>query len=77
MEVLTKDNVLIAGFIVTGQPNTTKKVMIRGLGPSLVNQGVGPGLVLTDPLLELHGPAGYRRKLGVPTEGFERSLFAI
>lgn len=59
MEVLTKDNVLIAGFIVTGQPNTTKKVMIRGLGPSLVNQGVGPGLVLTDPLLELHGPAGF------------------
>lgn len=57
MEVLTGDNVLIAGFIVTGQPNTTKTVMIRGLGPSLAAQGVANAL--SDPLLELHGPGNF------------------
>jgi hypothetical protein len=47
MEVLTGNNVLIGGFIVTG--TAPKKVLIRGLGPSLpVN---GP---LADPTLELH-----------------------
>jgi hypothetical protein len=44
------DNVLIAGFIVTGtQP---KKVMICGMGPSL--GAVGVQGALTDPRLELH-----------------------
>jgi hypothetical protein len=56
MRVLTSDNVLIAGFIVTGQPGTTKRVMIRGLGPSLAAAGVANPL--SDPLLELHGPVG-------------------
>jgi hypothetical protein len=45
---------MIAGFIITGdQP---KKVMIRGLGPSLA--GLGISGVLADPLLELHQPDG-------------------
>ena len=52
MKVLTNDNVLIAGFIVTGPSGSTKKVLIRGLGPSLAQFGV-PG-TLSDPLLELH-----------------------
>jgi uncharacterized repeat protein (TIGR03803 family) len=52
MGVQKGDNVLIAGFIVTGAPGSTKKVLIRGLGPSLAQFGV-PG-TLTDPLLELH-----------------------
>ncbi len=56
MEVLSGDNVLIAGFIITGPPNSTKKVMIRGLGPSLAAAGVTNPL--SDPLLELHGPIG-------------------
>jgi hypothetical protein len=48
------DNVLIAGFIVTGPSGSTKKVLIRGIGPSLANAGVaGP---ISDPLLELHKP---------------------
>ena len=47
MRVLTGDNVLIAGFIITG--TDPKKVIIRGLGPSA---GV-PG-ALTDTTLELH-----------------------
>jgi hypothetical protein len=57
MEVLTNDNVLIAGFIVTGDPGVTKKVMVRGLGPSLAKAGVPNAL--SDPLLELHGTTGF------------------
>jgi hypothetical protein len=46
------DNVMIAGFIVTGsQPKT---VLIRAMGPSLTGVGV-PG-ALQDPMLELHQP---------------------
>jgi hypothetical protein len=56
MEVLSGDNVLIAGFIVSGTPGSTKKVMIRGLGPSLAAAGVAHALA--DPLLELHTPDG-------------------
>lgn len=49
LAVLNGDNVLIAGFIVQGdQP---KKVLVRGLGPSLSSVG---GALLQDPTLELH-----------------------
>jgi hypothetical protein len=54
MNVLAGDNALIAGFIVTGPSGSTKKVLIRGIGPSLANFGV-PG-TMSDPLLELHKP---------------------
>lgn len=47
MEVLTGNNVLIGGFIVTGTDQ--KKVLVRGLGPSLPVSGA-----LADPMLELH-----------------------
>ncbi len=56
MSVQTGDNVLIAGFIVTGPSGSTKKVLIRGMGPSLAQFGV-PG-TLSDPFLELHEPDG-------------------
>jgi hypothetical protein len=48
MRVATGERVLIAGFIVTG--TEPKKVIIRGIGPSLT----GVGTVLPDPVLELH-----------------------
>jgi len=48
MQVLTDDKVLIGGFIVTG--NEVKRVIIRGIGPSLT----GVGTPLQDPMLELH-----------------------
>ncbi len=51
LKVEAGDNTLIAGFIVTGPAGATKKVLIRGLGPTLAQFGV-PG-VLTDPFLEL------------------------
>jgi plastocyanin len=51
LPVQTGDNVLIAGFIVTGtQP---KKVIVRGIGPSLSFSGA-----LGDPFLELHDGSG-------------------
>jgi hypothetical protein len=53
MRVLTNDNVLIGGFIITG--SDAKNVLIRGLGPSLAAQNVSG--VLADPTLELHGDA--------------------
>ena len=52
LQVQTGDRVLIAGFIVTG--DIPKKVIVRGLGPSLL----GVGGALADPVLELHGPNG-------------------
>jgi N-acetylneuraminic acid mutarotase len=48
MRVLTSDQVLIGGFIITG--SDPKKVIIRGMGPSLN----GVGVTLSDPTLELH-----------------------
>ena len=47
MRVLTGDNALIGGFILTG--SDSRKVIIRGLGPSLPVAGA-----LADPTLELH-----------------------
>jgi hypothetical protein len=48
MRVSTNQNVLIAGFIVTG--TAPKRIIIRGIGPSLN----GFSGVLSDPVLELH-----------------------
>lgn len=50
----TGDNVLIGGFIITG--NAPKKVLLRAIGPSL--SGFGLADVLADPALELHKPDG-------------------
>lgn len=55
LRVLTGDNALIGGFIVTG--TGPKRVLVRGIGPSLVNFGVPDALA--DPMLELHGPGGF------------------
>jgi len=50
MQVDTGSNVLIAGFIVTG--NAQKDIVARGVGPSLTGAGVTGALA--DPTLELH-----------------------
>lgn len=55
LRVLTVDNVLIGGFIVTG--NIPKRVIVRAIGPSLANVGIPDPL--PDPFLELHGPVGF------------------
>ena len=52
--VQTGDNVMIGGFIVAGtQP---KRVIVRAIGPSLIQYGV-PN-VLVNPTLELHDGTG-------------------
>ena len=50
--VLTGDNILDGGFIITG--TESKTLLIRGIGPSLSSPGLSG--VLADPTLELHGP---------------------
>ncbi len=53
MRVQTGDNAGIGGFIVTG--TAPKHVLLRAVGPSIT----GLSGVLADPVLELHGPAGF------------------
>lgn len=53
-DVGTGDNVMVGGFIVTG--TTDKRVVLRALGPSLSQFGVGG--VLSDPVLDLYDSAG-------------------
>jgi hypothetical protein len=55
MRVQTGENVGIGGFIITG--NAQKDVLLRAIGPSLASFGIVD--VLADPVLELHGPAGF------------------
>jgi hypothetical protein len=52
--VETGDAVMIGGFIVTG--NESKRVIVRGIGPSMTGAGV-PG-VISDPILRLFGSTG-------------------
>jgi phospholipase/lecithinase/hemolysin len=54
VSVGTDANVSIAGFIVTG--STSKKVIIRGIGPSLKEYGVTTSLA--DPTLALYDQSG-------------------
>jgi hypothetical protein len=55
MRVEVGNQVGIGGFIITG--TVPKQVIIRGIGPSLVQSGIADALA--DPVLELHGPAGF------------------
>ena len=54
LRVQTGENVLIGGFIIAG--TDPKRVLVRGIGPSLSQ--LFPDF-LADPTLELHGPAGF------------------
>ncbi len=53
-DVLNGDSVMVGGFIITGETN--KRVVLRGLGPSLASFGL-TGL-LADPYLELYDSSG-------------------
>ncbi|MFL6588805.1 MAG: GlcG/HbpS family heme-binding protein [Chthoniobacterales bacterium] len=50
----TGDRRLIGGFIISG--TTSKKLIVRAIGPSLGQYGVGSALA--DPVLELHDASG-------------------
>lgn len=54
--VRTSDQVGIGGFIITG--SAPKQVALRAIGPTLSQFGVPDPLA--DPVLELHGPAGFQ-----------------
>jgi bacillolysin len=53
--VQTSDRVGIGGFIING--TAPKQVIVRGIGPSLNQNGLTD--VLADPVIELHGPNGF------------------
>jgi Tol biopolymer transport system component len=53
-QVINGDKILIGGFILTG--NSSKKIMVRALGPSLAAAGVAGAL--SDPTLELFDHTG-------------------
>lgn len=53
-DVLTGDDVLIAGFTISGTQNKT--VLIRALGPSLASFGIA--MALPDPFLTVHDHTG-------------------
>lgn len=50
LRVETGDKAMIGGFIVTG--NTSKSLLLRGMGPSLAKSGIND--FLADPVLVLH-----------------------
>jgi hypothetical protein len=52
----TGDNVLIEGFIVQGQGGSTKKILVRAIGPSLIPFGITDALA--NPTLEIHDSSG-------------------
>jgi uncharacterized delta-60 repeat protein len=52
----TGDDVLIEGFIVQGPAGSSKKMMVRAIGPSLSQFGVADALA--NPLLEIHDSNG-------------------
>jgi hypothetical protein len=55
LPVGTGDSLLITGFIIQGPAGSTKKVLVRGIGPSIPLPGV-----LADPTLELRDNGGAR-----------------
>jgi sugar lactone lactonase YvrE len=54
LQVQTGDQALIAGFIIAG--TTGKKILIRGIGPSLSQFGINGSL--QDPVIELRNASG-------------------
>ena len=55
-EVGTGANVLIAGFVING--TASRRMLLRGVGPTLTRFGLGQNAVLADPLLTLKDAAG-------------------
>ena len=56
LPVGTGDNVLIEGFIVQGPGGSSKKIIVRAIGPSLIPFGITDAL--PNPTLEIHDSTG-------------------
>lgn len=54
----TGRNVCIAGFILQGDASKTKRILVRGIGPSLQASGAPLAGGLMNPVLELHDATG-------------------
>lgn len=54
----TKDDVAIAGFVVSGPAGRTKSVLLRAVGPGLTPFGLSAGEVLAQPVLSLFDAQG-------------------
>jgi pimeloyl-ACP methyl ester carboxylesterase len=50
------DDALIEGFIIDGPAGSTKKIIVRAIGPSLIPFGIADAL--TNPTLEIHDASG-------------------
>jgi hypothetical protein len=50
------EDVMIAGFVVEGQPGETKRILLRALGPSLEQYGIAAALF--DPAMRLYDAKG-------------------
>jgi hypothetical protein len=50
----TGDRVMIGGFVISGSSGTTKRVLVRAVGPTLTSRGIGQSEVLLDPVIEVH-----------------------
>jgi GH35 family endo-1,4-beta-xylanase len=48
----TGNNVTIGGFVIAG--SVPKRVLVRGVGPSLTDRGLTPAEVMADPMIELY-----------------------
>lgn len=58
-QVGTGDNVLITGFSVTGDSTTERRrLLLRGVGPTLANYGVSSSALLANPQLTLYDASG-------------------
>lgn len=57
-QVGTDDRVCIAGLIIQGSATKTKRILVRGMGPSLQAGGLPLAATLMDPAIELHDSAG-------------------
>jgi hypothetical protein len=57
MRVDTGDKAGIGGFIITG--SVPKHVVVRALGPSLSAFGFPSSALLSDPVVEIHGPGNF------------------
>lgn len=55
-EVGTGNNSLIAGFVING--TVSRRVLLRGVGPTLRSFGIGQNALLADPFLTLKDAAG-------------------
>ncbi len=55
-QVMTGENVMIGGIVIVGNPGETKRIVIRGIGPSLSDSGVADAL--DDPVITLYDKDG-------------------